>query len=214
MNWKVCGMRDEQNIKEVLALQPNWMGFIFYAKSPRYVLGKLSPDFLQNWPYTTKKVGVFVNPSLEWMLEQAVAFQLDIVQIHGVLLTESFYKELKKANLEVVQAVGVGEKLDFDELAPLESFVDYFLFDTKSVSHGGTGQSFDWNLLTNYSLSIPFLLAGGICLENFDKLPNWQNIPFWGIDVNSRFEDFPAFKNRAALGVLSHKIDEYNKYKL
>ena len=116
MNWKVCGMRDEQNIKEVLALQPNWMGFIFYAKSPRYVLGKLSPDFLQNWPYTTKKVGVFVNPSLEWMLEQAVAFQLDIVQIHGALLTESFYKALKKANLEVVQAVGVAEKIDFDAL--------------------------------------------------------------------------------------------------
>ena len=147
-------------------------------------------------------------------MEQAAAFQLDIVQIHGDTLTESFYKELRKANLEVVQAVGVAETIDFDELIKLEPFIDYFLFDTKSTNHGGTGQSFDWNLLNAYSLSKPFLLAGGICLDNFQNLPNWQNLPFWGIDVNSRFEDFPAFKNKTALGVLSHKIDEYNKYKL
>lgn len=214
MNWKVCGMRDEQNINEVLTLRPNWMGFIFYAKSPRYVVGKLSPSFLQNWSYPTKKVGVFVNPSVEWLMEQATAFKLDIVQIHGEPLSESFYKELKKANLEIVQAVGVGEKIYFDELAKLEPLIDYFLFDTKSGSHGGTGQSFDWDLLNSYPLSKPFLLAGGICLENFQNLPNWQNIPFWGVDVNSRFEHSPANKNSTTLAVLSHKIDEFNKHKL
>lgn len=212
MKWKVCGMRDEQNINEVLQLQPDWMGFIFYDKSPRYVLGELSPDFLCNWPHSTKKVGVFVNPSIDWLLEQAVTFKLDIVQIHGASFSDSFYKELKKVNLEVIQVVGVEENIDFDELARREDLVDYFLFDTKSSSHGGTGKSFDWNLLSAYPLSKPFLLAGGISLENFEYLPNWQHVPFWGIDVNSRFEDSPAYKNKAALAVLTQKIDEFNKH--
>jgi phosphoribosylanthranilate isomerase len=139
---------------------------------------------------------------------------LDIVQIHGEPLSDLFYQELRKINIEVIQAIGVEEEIDFDELTKLEPFVDYFLFDTKSSSHGGTGKSFDWGLLNSYSLSKPFLLAGGISLENFQDLPSWKHVPFWGVDVNSRFEHSPAHKNSAALADLSYKIDQFNKHKL
>ncbi|MGR3810819.1 phosphoribosylanthranilate isomerase [Jiulongibacter sp. NS-SX5] len=205
--WKVCGMRDEQNIKEVLKLKPDFMGFIFFNGSKRFVSDLLSIELLKNFPSNTKKVGVFVNQPFEEVLEIAKTYHLDYVQLHGQE-DASYCQKVKSAGFGVFKAFGVDPSFDFNELKSFEGIVDYFLFDTKaSGGHGGHGISFDWSLLENYRLQTPFLLAGGLDLNNIHEVKELKLPHLKGIDVNSKFEVTPAYKNVEQLAQLKKELE-------
>ncbi|PWJ40103.1 phosphoribosylanthranilate isomerase [Sediminitomix flava] len=206
MKWKVCGMRETANIEAVLALEPDYMGFIFYPPSPRFVGDDLDENLLKNdFPKSTKKVGVFVNASEAEIRQEIQKYALDVIQLHG---SES--PELCKAfqnEVEVIKVFGLGkDDFDFSQLNEYENVVDFFLFDTQSKKHGGTGKTFDWNLLNEYQSKKPYFLSGGIAIDNVQKLEE-INIPkAFALDVNSKFEITPAMKNVDLLAELKIEI--------
>ena len=204
---KVCGMREAENIRQVEQTGADWMGFIDYEGSPRYVAGV--PEYL---PESVQKVGVFVNASLSRIRERVAAWQLDYIQLHGKESPE-FCREVQQTSIRVIKAFSLRTP---DDLLATESYAaccDYFLFDTPCNGFGGSGKSFDWELLDSYEGPLPFQLSGGLSPESIESLSRFRN-PWWqGIDLNSGFEQAPGLKDAAAL---SDFIDSFkqNKYNL
>ena len=189
---KVCGMRDDDNIMAVAGAQPDYMGFIFYPQSPRFVGNDF--EFLVQLPNSIKKVGVFVNASSEEMLRQAKRLSLDCLQLHG---NESVNQceELKKSEANLIKAFSIGEDFDFDVIKPYQPFVDYFLFDTKGKSYGGNARTFDWTILEKYDQKIPFFLSGGISPYNAADITRLGAMNVHAVDVNSGVEIQPGLKD-------------------
>lgn len=189
---KVCGMRDPENIRAVAALRPDYMGFIFYPGTPRYVGEAFAiPD---DFPDTTRRVGVFVNATTEEVLRQSRLHRLDLVQLHGDE-TPAQAGALKDAGLGVIKVFSVGSEMDFGATADYVSVVDYFLFDTKGKYYGGNARAFDWTLLSRYDQSVPFFLSGGITPENIVGIRDLETLNIAAVDVNSGVETQPALKD-------------------
>ncbi len=192
---KVCGMRDPANIKAVAEFSPDFMGFIFYPKSPRYV----GEDFvLPALPTHIQKMGVFVNESLDKLLQISQKYSLDYVQLHGGESPE-YCIEIKKQGLKILKAFSIDSDFDFGSLKPFEGLADYFLFDTKGDGYGGHGKTFDWKLLEKYNFSTPFLIAGGVSNFNIGVIKKLSYPMLKGVDVNSKYEISPALKDTQAL---------------
>jgi phosphoribosylanthranilate isomerase len=194
MKLKICGMKYPENILEVGALLPDYMGFIFWEKSARYFDGEMA-----DLPKSIKKVGVFVKAPLEEILEKIERYDLQAVQLHGDE-SVTFCKNLKKnvpKGIEVIKVFSILDTFDFIVLKPFESVCDYFLFDTKGKLPGGNGTTFDWKVLENYNSTKPFFLSGGIGIEEMDAVNEIlkTNLPVYAIDVNSKFEIKPGLKN-------------------
>jgi len=190
MKIKVCGMKYPGNIKAVLSLGIDFMGFIFYPKSVRYFEGDLSGiDFKQ-----TKKVGVFVDEEIKKLLQIARKYGLDYLQLHGKESPE-YVRKLKKEGYEVIKVFSVGKDFDFGVCRSYMADADMFLFDTKGKLPGGNGEQFDWRILEKYDLNKPFLLSGGIGLEHAFQVKNFKHPQCVGVDVNSGFEIEPGLKN-------------------
>lgn len=190
---KVCGMTDPENIKHLANLPINYIGFIFYDKSKRYVKDLNIAEL--NIPSHIKKVGVFVNSPLTEIDKLAKKHQLDALQIHG---TESaaYCKGVKeRTGLPVIKAFGVDGAFNFKFLDPYHQTVDYFLFDTKTPQYGGSGERFDWSLLQGYHLDTPYFLSGGIDPNSIKTIQDIDDDRLKVIDINSRFEVKPGLKN-------------------
>ncbi|MEO6883271.1 MAG: phosphoribosylanthranilate isomerase [Bacteroidia bacterium] len=203
MKWKVCGMKFEKNIFEVAELKPDYMGFIFYEKSPRFV-GK---DFkMPEISKGIKKVGVFVNESVEEILACVKKQNLQFVQLHGNE-TVAYCNELKNKNVSIIKAFGIDEEFNFTQLPTYEKYCDYFLFDIKTSKYGGSGKKFDWNILQKYEGEKLFFLSGGIDLEAASFLSESTiNKALYAMDVNSKFEIMPGLKNCQTLKKLQQCI--------
>jgi phosphoribosylanthranilate isomerase len=195
---KVCGMRESANIEAVADLRPDFLGFIFHPGSSRYAGTALQPELLRALPESVRKIGVFVDASTSHILATLAAFGLDGVQLHGQE-TPAQCAELCRAGVLVIKTFSVGASLDLGALRPYEGTCDYFLFDTKGLAPGGNGIAFDWNLLHDYNLSTPYLLAGGIGPENIAALTALHLPGLAGVDLNSRFETAPGYKDAARL---------------
>lgn len=189
---KICGLKETENIVSVDDLSPELTGYIFYEKSPRYIV-------TNSLPMTkSKRVGVFVNEKIEKMLEIALQFDLKVIQLHGQepAATAAILKE--KGYL-VMKAFNIGEVIDQRQMAPYVPHADYFLFDTKGQQAGGNGVKFDWRLLETYDLPIPFLLSGGIGPGDIANIQAIRHPALAGVDLNSGFEDRPGLKNISLL---------------
>ena len=210
MKIKVCGMRDAENIQQVIALGVNMIGLIFWPKSPRYVQSistnaGIIPD-LKNPAIKdindVSYVGVFVDEMPQNVVTHAYNYKLDYIQLHG---NESpiYIDNLRKTlvpdilpNVKIIKALSINEKSDVLKWKTYEGHVDMFLFDTKSTQTvGGTGKHFDWSLINMYDGSIPFLLSGGIGPDDAEAVKSFKHPMCVGIDLNSRFEKEPGMKD-------------------
>ncbi|MES2810863.1 MAG: phosphoribosylanthranilate isomerase [Bacteroidota bacterium] len=199
MKLKICGMKYPENIDEIAQLQPDYLGFIFYEKSER--------NFNGNLPKIDKsiqKVGVFVNATLEEILEKIKRYDLQLVQLHGNE-TPEFCDLLKYINTDIIKVFSVDDAFDFRTIYPYESVCDYFLFDTKGEKAGGNGTVFNWEILRNYQSKKPLFLSGGIGLGDLEKIKK-LNVPVYAIDVNSKFETKPGLKNTQQLIQLQDEL--------
>lgn len=190
MLLKVCGLKDPENIKQVAVLKPDYMGFIFYPHSKRFVgddfvLPFISPEI--------KKVGVFVNATASFIIDKVDEYKLDLIQLHGDEKPE--FCEVLNHIVPVIKAFGIDESFDFEKLEDYKTKCSYFLFDTKTKEYGGSGKQFDWKILEKFDNSVPFFLSGGIGVEEIEKLEDWNpdsyrdgKLKHYGVDVNSRFE--------------------------
>ncbi len=202
---KVCGMREAENIHAIESLKIDFMGFIFYPKSPRYV--KEKPDYL---PVHCQRVGVFVNASKEEILNRAKDFDLDFAQLHGQE-SPAQCTGLKAEGLQVIKAFPIGQDYDWKNTYMYKGVADYFLFDTAGPSHGGSGKRFDWKILKDYSGDTPFLLSGGIRPESLNDVLAFRHPQFRGVDLNSGFETSPGVKD---VGLLNEFINNIKKESL
>ena len=196
---KICGMKFPENILKVGALLPDFMGFIFWEKSSRYFDGEIP-----RLPKYIKKVGVFVDESIENIQSKIEKYNLDCIQLHGTESVE-FCQKLKELPIEIIKVFSIKDNFNFEILNVFESVCDYFLFDTKGELPGGNGTTFDWNLLKKYPSNKPFFLSGGIGIEEI-KLLKIMNLPVYGIDVNSKFETEPGLKNIELLKSFQYKL--------
>jgi phosphoribosylanthranilate isomerase len=206
LRLKVCGLRD--NIAEVAELGPDYAGFIFYPKSPRYVGENFEMPVLAE---NIKKVGVFVNESLEHLEYLVEKYQLDFVQLHGHESAD-YCSMVKKQDIGVIKAFSMSDEFDFNSMEQYHSTVDYFLFDTKTIHHGGSGKTFNWELLKKYDLEKEYFLSGGIGLDNLADLKFINMSKIHALDVNSRFEVRPGLKDLRMLEILRVKLLELNRY--
>ena len=226
MKLKVCGMKYVENIQQVGALTPDYLGFIFYEKSKRNFEG-IIPEL----PSSIKKTGVFVNEILAIVISMVEEYRLDAIQLHGdesvayilelkaqlaerkELFIEENKQITKKKNqhfiaetaIEIIKVFGIKDTFDFDILKPYVAVVDYFLFDTKGKERGGNGTKFDWTVLKKYPFEKPFFLSGGIGLEDVVEVQKTihSGLPIYALDVNSKFESSPGVK----------KIEELKEFK-
>ena len=199
MKLKICGMKYPSNILETAQLMPDYLGLIFYEKSPRYFYGELpiiNPSI--------QKVGVFVNASLEEILTKIKQYDLQIIQLHGNESPE-FCHLLKHINTVIIKVFAVDDAFEFSQIYPYENVCDYFLFDTKGKNPGGNGTSFNWQLLQQYPSQKPFFLSGGIGLDDIEKIKK-LDLPIHAIDINSKFESLPGLKNRQQLILLQDEL--------
>lgn len=186
---KVCGMRDAQNIREVESLRPTMMGFICWEGSTRNV--DIPPTYLPS----CIRVGVFVNPSLEHVVRMTNLLHLNRIQLHGTESPAFCQEVIRATQLPIIKAVPIQTEKDINRYQPYVGIADMLLFDTPSKAVGGSGQHFDWNVLHCYDGPLPFLLAGGIGPDDTLRIQQFRHPKFLGIDLNSRFESRPAYKD-------------------
>lgn len=206
LHLKICGMKYPENITAAAALQPDYLGFIFYEKSARFFDGTI-PEL----PKTIKKVGVFVNASLAEIVEKIEVHRLDLVQLHGEE-TPKFCENLRHYDrrIGIIKAFSILDQFNFEQLTPYELACDYFLFDTKGKLPGGNGYTFKWNVLQNYPSTKPYFLSGGIGFEETENIKEFLQTEAakhcLALDVNSKFELRPGLKSIILLNEFKNKI--------
>ena len=204
-------MRDFANIEALKSLPVDMMGFIFYDQSPRFVEAK-NGNFKKHpnlGQVMLKKAGVFVNAEIPYLLEKVGEYYLNFVQLHGNESPE-YCQNLKSIwpDIKIIKAFAVGSDFDFEQTAPFEPYCDLFLFDTKGDNYGGNGSKFNWDILQKYQGMRPFLLSGGIGVDDWEAINNLNFSMLWGIDLNSGFEDEPGLKNIDNLTYFLRKLNQ------
>ena len=214
MKIKVCGMRDAENISELIKLKPDYIGFIFYGKSKRFVTNFPEVEI----PTSIKKVGVFVNEPIDTIIETVEENNLDAIQLHGNESPE-YCNQLNKMvaernrsdnneeiistplnrQIEILKAFSVDDTFDFTKTEAYQKVCDYLLFDTKGKEYGGNGVKFNWQVLENYNGELPYFLSGGISKGDSQKIMSFlsrqESKKCIGVDINSGFEIEPGLKN-------------------
>ena len=205
MKIKVCGMRDSANIIDLAQLKPDYLGLIFYSQSKRFA-ANLDKGILSALPDSIKLTGVFVNETIDEIISKIDEYDLNAVQLHGSE-SEIYCRQLRDLlsvrlpfkKLEIIKAFGISPGFDFNQLTQFNDVVDYFLFDTKTTEHGGSGIAFDWKILNQYKGIKPYFLSGGLSPVNIAEISNFIPEQLYGIDLNSKFELEPGLKDISSL---------------
>jgi len=205
MKIKVCGMRNQSNIEDLVKLKPDYIGFIFYPKSKRFI-GEQIPDEIQTLiPVYIQKVGVFIDEPFDNLLEKFRNNKLDMIQLHGSELP-GYCERLKKLDIPVIKVFSIDSDFDFEMVKPYNPFCDYYLFDTASDLRGGTGTKFNWKQLGQYKEDKPFFLSGGIKPTDAVGIREITHNELYAIDVNSGFETEPGVKDIPKLKSFIEKL--------
>jgi phosphoribosylanthranilate isomerase len=196
-------MRDAENILQVASLRPDYMGFIFYPKSPRFTRN----DFRipEEFPPFIKRVGVFVDEKNETIEQLAIQHKLTHLQLHGHE-SPAQCGELKAKGYVTIKVFSVSDDFDFKATHAYRDVTDYFLFDTKGKFYGGNAQTFDWQILQRYDQQVPFFLSGGITPENVSRMHALRDMNLHAIDVNSGVEQAPGVKDLDKLTLLNTNL--------
>lgn len=207
---KVCGLTQLQQIRELISMNIDFLGFILYEQSPRYVLNHLSLEQLSTIKHNGK-TGVFVNENIEKITAKAEMAKLNFIQIHGDE-DENFILELREKlnpEIEIIKVIRIGNQ-NPDEwqktINDQPSAVNYLLFDTDSKAFGGTGRTFNWNLLNEIEIPLPYFLSGGISEENVQNINALHQKPF-ALDINSKFETEPGIKDVERIKMFKNTIE-------
>jgi phosphoribosylanthranilate isomerase len=211
MKIKVCGLKFPDNIEAVVALKPDYMGFICYDRSPRFISAMLV-DTLGQVPAGILKTAVFVNESKDAINALIDKYKFDAIQLHGSESPD--FSNSFRNKVTVIKAFGLNQDFDFEQLNAYANHVDYFLFDTKTDLHGGSGKTFNWDILDNYKMDTPFFLSGGLSLDNLAEIQHINHPQFYGVDLNSQFETSPGLKDIEKLTKAFNMINKHNTHEV
>lgn len=205
---KVCGMKDPENIKEVVKLKPQYMGFILYKGSPRFVNLVTAEALVKNIPRSIQKTAVLVNEPIENANKTALSGIFDLIQLHGNE-TPEYCKKLSE-NIRIIKAFSVSHSLPVN-LSEYQPYCSMFLFDSAGEKAGGTGKKFNHSILKEYSLNTGFILSGGISPADSEYIKSLNIKKMIGVDLNSRFETEPGIKDPALLKTFIDKLRDNDK---
>lgn len=198
---KICGMKYIQNINSISLLNHNFIGFIFYSYSSRYI-GILFPiEFITN----LIRVGVFVKYTSDKILKKRQKYAIEFIQLHGDENIE-FCEDLYKNNFSIIKVFRINDFFTFSVIQKYTNYSIYFLFETHCLEYGGSGRKFSWSKIAEYSFDTQFFISGGIGPEDGRNIKTIFNRRLIGIDLNSQFEIEPGNKNRDELRRFIHKI--------
>jgi phosphoribosylanthranilate isomerase len=204
---KVCGLKNPYNIEEVAELNPDYMGFILYSGSPRYVSLETAGKLVKNIPQSIQRVGILVNEPIENALKIAQSGFFDLLKLHG---NENIDYCIKlSVQIGIVKVFRISSTIPV-YLPYYQDFCKMFLFDSAGEKFGGTGESFDHSILLNYSLDKGFILSGGISASDSEHIKSFKADKLIGIDLNSRFEVEPGIKDIKLLKSFIEKIRNYD----
>jgi phosphoribosylanthranilate isomerase len=204
---KICGIT---NITDALFCESkgaDYLGFVFYNNSKRYVLPEEAKSIINQLSPTTKKVGVFVNETSGIINKLADELQLDFVQLHGEETPES----ISSIKFPVIKAFRVNESFDFSIIGKYKDQI-VPLFDTFSnESYGGTGKTFNWDMIPA-KIRDKIFLSGGISAGNLPYI--YKNIHPFAVDVSSSLEILPGKKDRQKIKEFFLSVNALNREKV
>lgn len=198
---KVCGVVDIDQFEWLEQQNIDMIGLNFYKQSARFI----NDNSLVEKSFKVKKVGVFVNATFEEVKARCNEFNLDMVQLHGNEGAELSNRIAME--IPVIKAFGIDPNFNFNDLEPYLDSTTYFLFDTKSSGYGGSGRKFNWDKLSEYKFNKPFILSGGISLDDIPEIWNLKFDALAGIDVNSGFEQKPGVKDLGKIDIMMKLIN-------
>lgn len=208
MKLKVCGLNNTKNIEEITSLNPDFVGFIFYPGSKRFIFNNdTNTEAIKNIPPKIKKVGVFVDSSVDDIIKLFYDFNLDYIQLHGNE-SSGFCAKLFLKHIPIIKAFRLYNEFDFSKLEAYLPFCNYFLFDTKGKLPGGNGIKFSWSLLKNYSYRLPFFLSGGISPDDIDDIKSFRHEMLYAVDVNSKFELSAGIKDIKKVKIFNQQLKQ------
>lgn len=214
MKIKICGLTDPENAAEVCALDPDFVGYIFFRGSPRFVGEKPDPALFRIPGEQTARVGVFVNEETSEVIRRFEQCRLDLVQLHGAE-SVSYCRDLVEYGIPVIKVFhpeNPDRKSDDHmlekEMEGYSEAAHYFLFDSGGSGEGGSGHQLNRRFLSATDIRLPFLLGGGIGPEDAALVKTLVHPALYGVDVNSRFESSPGMKDA---GLLEQFINELRR---
>ncbi|MEE9439233.1 MAG: phosphoribosylanthranilate isomerase [Saprospiraceae bacterium] len=205
---KVCGNQNQNNTLDVIKLNPDMMGFIFFKPSSRYCNPNDLDIYINAVDSDILKIGVFVNESVENVLQITKQLNLDIIQLHGDETVDYCTQIDLNTEAKIIKVFRIDDRFNFDQTALFLEVCDYYLFDTKTIKYGGSGKKFNWQTLNQYTAQKPFILSGGITPNDLNKILDINHNQLIGIDINSGFESCPGIKD---IDKLSKFISEIRK---
>lgn len=199
-------MRDAENIRLVTALKPDYIGSIFYEKSPRFYGDR---EVVSAVP--ARKVGVFVNASEAYIKEMVSKHNITMLQLHGDESPE-FCNNLRKQGFDVIKVFRVDSQFNFQQTHEFDSVANYFLFDTKGEKYGGNARAFDWRVLENYNQRVPFFLSGGLDAHNISGMESLSQMNIHALDLNSGVEVSPGVKDVDKIKEVITNLSKINQH--
>lgn len=202
---KVCGMTNIENVQKVCSFSPDYLGFIFFSKSPRYVGKNPDPMLFDAVPPEVEKIAVFVNEDFKRIVALAEKYGIDSIQLHGEE-SVGLCNLLRQIGKKVIKAIPGNKLHDMEMIAAYTEATDYLLFDTPVAGYGGSGEKFDWSVLEILESTLPFFLSGGIGHDDADEILRMNYTNLFAIDVNSKFEVSPGIKDEILVGSFIERI--------
>lgn len=197
---KICGITSVTDALNAANAGADALGFVFYAKSPRYVTPEQAAEICRALPPFVTSVGLFMNADAEQVRATLDIVSLDLLQFHGSETPEF----CRRFGRPYIKALGIQGLVDFAEQADLYPDALGILVDSHALGKaGGTGQTFDWKLLPkNYSK--PIILAGGLNPENIAEAVRETSV--YALDLSSGVESSPGIKSKAKIDALMREV--------
>ncbi|TGQ81389.1 phosphoribosylanthranilate isomerase [Mesorhizobium sp. M8A.F.Ca.ET.207.01.1.1] len=201
LDIKICGLKTDQAMAAALAGGASHVGFIFFAKSPRYVEPAEAGRLRQAARGKALAVAVTVDANDPFLDEIVEKMRPDMLQLHGSETSERVAELKARHGLPVMKALPLSEAADLERIKPFVGIADRFLFDAKppkgSELPGGNGVAFDWRILAGLDAGIDYMLSGGLNAANIGDALRLANPP--GIDISSGVESAPGVKDPALI---------------
>lgn len=191
---KICGLRDEDSLQAAIDGGTKYIGLNFVGSSPRYIAPSHAALLIKQFRVYAQFVALFADESIKKIAAVIEEIQPDMIQLHGSETPEQVAFIRSQFGLPVIKAMALKTASDLEDLPPYMAVADMLLLD---APHGGSGESFDWNLLQGFACPIPWGLAGGLTAENVGIAISMLHPDF--VDVASGVEEVRGVKSPAKI---------------
>jgi phosphoribosylanthranilate isomerase len=195
---KICGISEPESLQAAVQAGARFVGFVFFERSPRFVAAPMAAELARQVGTAVRTVGLFVEPSDDFLDHVVTQTPLDMIQLHGKEAPGRVQEIRQRFSIPVVKALPVGEAADLEAVSAYEPVADWLLFDAKPPKNvaalpGGNGIAFDWKLLAGRRFARPWMLSGGLNAGNLAEAVEMTGATT--IDVSSGVEDRPGHKS-------------------